>query len=77
MSKVRIELNSAGVRAVLKSAEIGSLCMSAANKVAQRAGNGFAVQSRNYKERTGAAVFPETYEAYRAVMQDNALLRSL
>ena len=62
---------------MLKSSEVGALCMSAAKNTAERAGNGFAVESRNYKERTGAAVFPVTYEAFKAMVQGNSLLKAV
>ena len=77
MSKVKFELNKAGVRELLKSTEAGSICMEYANQVQSRAGEGYIVESRRYPERTGAAVYPETYKAVRDNLKNNTLLKSL
>lgn len=73
--KIKIKLNSAGVRAVLKSC--GPECMGYASRIASSCGDGYKAESRSYPERTGAAVFPDTPEAYRDNLKNNTLLRNL
>jgi hypothetical protein len=75
--KVTIKLKSAGIRELLKSPGIANECMSAAQSVRQRAGDGYEVQSRNYPERTGAAVVAATKEAIQDNLDNNTLLRAL
>ena len=77
MSKVKIKLNSAGVRQLLKSAPITGACENEARKIQQRAGEGFEVESRNYPERTGVAVVAATSEAIQKNYKDNTLLKAM
>lgn len=77
MGNVRVELNSAGIRELLKSEKIAEACKEQAERVAWQAGAGFEVQSRRYPERTGYAVSAESKEAVRKTYQDNVLLKAL
>lgn len=77
MSKVKIKLNSQGVRELLKSPEIASACEEQARAVAARAGSGYEVEQRNYPERTGFVVSAETDEARRDNLKNNTLLKAL
>lgn len=77
MSNVRIELNAAGVRELLKSEAIAQACKEQAVRVKETVGKGFEVQSRKYPERTGYAVSAESREALRSTLQDNVLLKAL
>lgn len=78
MSKqVEIELNSAGIQELLKSAEIQGACMEEARKVAGRAGDGFAVDSYVGKTRANAMVYADTAEAARQNLKENTLLKAL
>ena len=77
MGKVKIVLNSAGVRALLKSSEAGDMCMDYAKQIQGRAGGHYAVETRRYPERTGAAVYPTDAEGYYDNLKNNTLLRSL
>lgn len=77
MSKIRVELNSAGVREMLKSAGATAECMSYAQRIALACGDGYKAEGRSYPERTGAAVFAETREARRDNLKNNTLLRNL
>lgn len=75
--KVTIQLKSAGVRELLKSPGIANQCMTIAQSVKQKAGDGYEAQSRNYPERTGAAVVAVTKEAIQDNLENNTLLRAL
>ena len=80
MSKVKFELNKSGVRDLLKSAEAQSECMKYANAAFGRASassDGYAVETRNYPERSGAAVRATTYEARKDNFENNTLLKAL
>lgn len=74
---VKIKLNSAGIRELLKSQAMADECMTVARGIQQRAGEGYEVQSRNYPERTGAAVVAVTKEAIQDNLDNNTLLRAL
>ena len=78
MSKiVKFKLNKAGVGELLKSEEVGSVCMEHANCVRNSAGEHYTAEARHYRERTGAAVYPSDPVGIRDNLQNNTLLRSL
>ena len=80
MSKVKFELNRAGVRELLKSAEVQNVCLQYANAAAGRArasSDGYVAEPRNYPESAGAAVRADTYEARKDNYDNNTLLKSL
>ena len=75
--KVKIKLNSAGVKELLKSAPIVDACEEQAQMIRNRAGEGFEVQKRTYPERTGAAVVAATSEARKKNLKENTLLKAI
>ena len=77
MGKVEVKLNTAGVRELLKSAEVADVCRTYAEQVCGRAGDGYVVEQRNYPERTGDAVKAETSAAYRDNQTNNTLIRAI
>lgn len=77
MSKVRIKLNKAGVRELLKSQEMAGECMEHARRIQGRAGEHYAVEERRYPERAGAAVYPSDAEGYYDNLRNNTLVRSM
>ncbi len=77
MGNVRIELNSAGVRELLKSAEIESACRAQAEAIAARAGGGDEVTTYTGKPRVNASVHAATKEAYRDNLKNNTLLKAV
>ncbi len=77
MSKVRIELNSAGIREMLRSAEMQALMGEKAAEVAGRAGDGYASDTYLTGGRAVASAFAESSEAIRDNLDNNTLLRSL
>lgn len=79
MSKVKFKLNGAGVRELLKSQEMGAICMDYALKIQETANGscpGYVAEARHYPERTGAAVYPGTYAAERDNYKNNTLLKA-
>lgn len=77
MSKVVIELNSDGIRELLKDDGIAEICRQQAEEVASKAGEGYGVESRSYAERSGYAVVAQTKEAYKDNLKNNTLLKAL
>lgn len=77
MSKGKFVLNPAGVREILKSAELQAACEEQARAIASRAGDGFSVVPVNYPERAGAKVVPTTREAFYRNLRTNALLKAV
>lgn len=78
MSKnVEIVLNGAGIRELLKSAEIEAVCKEQADAVASRAGDGYTVDTHVGKTRVNAMVTADTYAARRDNLKNNTLLKAL
>ena len=77
MSKGRFELNTAGVRELLHDANLSKACMEQAQQIASRAGEGFVVEARNYPNRAGAAVRPDSDEAFFRNLRENTLLKAV
>lgn len=75
--KVEIELNSAGVRELLKSAEIEGYCKELAQGVASRAGDGYEVTSMSGKTRANARVSTTDRHSYNSNLKYNTLLKAL
>ena len=80
-TKVRIELDHDGIRQLLTSAPIAAECEKAAEKIAQRAGDGFEVlplRQMNFGGgRVGYAVKTGTYEACIAEAENKALSKAV
>ena len=76
-AKVRIELNSAGIKQLLCSAEIGAECKKAASAIAAAAGDGFEVTQQRMAGfgggRIASGVEAATYEARLAEAENGAL----
>ena len=77
MSNIRIELNSAGIREMLKSSEMEALLGEIAGEVAGRAGTGYEHDTHMMPGRVVASAYASTSEAYRDNLNNNTLLRSL
>lgn len=77
MPNVEIKLNTAGVRELLKSAEIQDECRKIAQQVQARVGDGYVVEDRNYPERSGAAVRIDSPKAYNDNLKNNTLLKAV
>lgn len=76
MKNVRIELNSAGIRDLLRSQEFLDACVEKAEKTAAKAGDGFEVSPYVGRNRVNASVYAATEEALQKVY-DNSLLKSI
>ena len=77
MARVQIKLNSAGVRALLKSPEMKSIVEELATNVANNAGEGFEKEVKTAQTRVYAHIHAETPEAYYKNNKHNTLLKAL
>ena len=77
MSKVKIELNSAGIRELLRSEEMQALLGERAEEIAGRCGAGYSSDIYLTGGRAVASAFAESPEASRDNLENNTLLRSL
>lgn len=77
MSKVRVELNSPGIRAFLRSAEMGNYVGSLAAGIAGRCGEGYASDTKLMPGRVISSVFTDDAKAARDNADNNTILRSL
>lgn len=80
-TKIRIELNSDGIRQLLTSQPIANECEKAAQKVAAAAGEGFEVlplRQMNFGGgRVGYAVHAESYAAKVAESEEKTLSKAV
>lgn len=79
MSKtsVRFVLNSAGVRALLKSPEVMAVCKEHADATRSNLGDGYTVTTRTGKTRVNAEVAAYTQKARRECFENNSILKAL
>lgn len=77
MSKVKIALNSAGVRELLKSPELEGVLQEHAQRIAASCGDGYASDSKQMPGRVIASVYTDTDAAIRDNLKNNTILRAL
>ena len=77
MAKVKIELNSSGIRQLLKSEEMGQMLKQQAEQVRARCGSGYSTDLYQASSRVIAGVFAETAEAAKQNRRENTLLKAL
>lgn len=74
---VKIELNSEGVRELLKSDAMKAYCRQLAEGIAGRAGEGYEVTTFTGATRVNASVMAATNAAKRDNMKNNTLLKAV
>lgn len=77
MAKVKIELNSSGIRQLLKSEEMGQMLKQQAEQVRARCGSGYSTDLYQASSRVIAGVFAETAEAAKQNSRENTLLKAI
>ena len=77
MSKVRIELNRDGVRALLKSQEMEAGLLGLAEGIRDRCGEGYEADTKQMETRVIASVYTDTEAARRDNSENNTILRAL
>lgn len=77
MSSFLFELDSAGVRALLRSEEAQQVCADKAREVLARCPDGYETDTYTGKNRVNAMVWPETGKARRDNAENNTLLKAM
>lgn len=77
MSKVKIELNSPGIRELLLSDEVKNFTKETADGCLRRCGPGYESDSCRMPGRWISSVFTADREAVNDNLENNTLLRSL
>lgn len=77
MATVKVELNSEGIRTLLKGSEVEQMMGDHAAKVADRAGSGYRHDTKQMSGRVIASAYADTEEARKDSMDNNTLLKAL
>ncbi len=77
MANVKISLNRAGVRELLRSEEMKSICMNYANNALSRLPDGYEVTAHTGTNRVNAEVKAETFAARRDNLKNNSILKAV
>lgn len=77
MSDIKIELNSDGVKALLKSDEMMDVCEQYANKALNKLGNGYEKSTHIGKKRVNVSVVATTKEAIKENQKNNTVLKAV
>lgn len=77
MTNVRITLNKAGVRELLRSEEMKAVCQDHAMAAMSRLGPGYEVTAMTGKNRVNAEIKAVSYKAKRENMRNNTILKAL
>lgn len=74
---LKVKLNKAGVRAMLRSPEMLAICEKHASDIARRCGEGYETDSFVGRNRVNAMVSASTYEAKRDNAENNTILKAV
>lgn len=77
MSEVKIVLNRAGVRELLRSGEMQAICTGHARRALQQLGDGYEVSEHTGENRVNAEVAAVSYQARRENLKNNMILKAL
>ena len=74
---VKFELNKEGVKSLMQSPEMLSICKQYANNAQARLGEGYEVTTHTGKTRVNAQVAAVTYEAKKDNADHNTILKAV
>jgi hypothetical protein len=77
MSNFKFELNSQGVRDLLKSNEMAEICNGYASKALGALGSGYSSNMYYGKNRVNVEVYAETFQAKRDNLKNNSILKAV
>lgn len=77
MSKVKVVLNSSGVRALMQSKEMQKICTDHANDALSKLGNGYEVTSMVGKTRCNAEIAAVSQEAREENLKNNTIMKAV
>lgn len=77
MSRAKIVLNDAGIKAVLKSSGVDDECRRIAEGMYQQVSSveGYKLEPRRYPERVGYAIYADEFPAIQDNLSNNTLVR--
>lgn len=77
MAEVKIKLNRAGVKQLLRSDEMKAACKECADGALSRLGEGYEVTTYTGTTRVNASVKANSRKAIRENMENNTILKAL
>lgn len=77
MANVRIELNSDGVKELLRSPEIMAVCREQADRALGNLGDGYEIDEYTGPNRVNVQITAVSAEAQKENLDNNTILRSL
>ncbi|HZK44372.1 MAG TPA: hypothetical protein VFC73_08855 [Syntrophomonadaceae bacterium] len=77
MSKLKFELNRAGVRQLMQSEEMQSVLKGKANSALNSLGEGYKSDLHVGKNRANAMVYADTYQAKADNLRNNSILKAV
>lgn len=77
MADFKFELNTAGVKDLLRSPEMMEICKGYADAALLRLGDGYEVTTMTGKNRAIASVAAVSKDAYRENLEDNSILKAV
>ena len=77
MSKAKVVLNRAGVRALMQSKEMQKICTDHANRALSKLGNGYEVTSMIGKTRCNAEIAAVSQEAKEENSKNNTIMKAM
>jgi hypothetical protein len=77
MSKLKVVLNSKGIREMLRSQEMQSICEEYASNALTRLGDGYAMDSYRGSGRVNAMVYADSYAAKKENIRKNTILKAV
>lgn len=77
MAKVKVKLNSEGVRSLLKSQEMMDICKGYADKALSRLADGYEVTTFVGTNRVNASIKAVTNQAIAENLRDNTILKAV
>lgn len=77
MGKVKVTINRAGVKALLKSGDMMSMVEGYGRQIAARAGDGYEYDTYTGQNRVNSSVFAATKDARSDNLKNNTLLKAM
>jgi hypothetical protein len=75
--KLKVVLNESGVRELLRSEEMKSICADHASKILERCGSGYAMDTYTGANRVNAMIYAETYQAKASNRKHNTIIKAV
>lgn len=74
---IKFELNQAGVRELMQSSEMMTICKGYADKARAQLGEGYKVDTYTGKTRVNVSVSAQTYSARLENSENNSILKAV